>query len=266
MIVVITDNSYFYYIAKTVYNSLINNNYKCKLIDKYIKDKDHGIDTYIIFNVYSQSIPKNYILYNFEQLNVNYYNKNKFIDLVKNAKLILDYSTVNNNIWKIFNINSHYLPWNTTELLFNKNFIEKDIDILFVGTLNNRRKKILDEIDKKFNLVILTNVFGLQLESYMARTKICLNIHYYDKNSILEIPRIIPMINHHVKILSELSLDDYYCTQYNAYIKWFDYEDYKIINDKIEELIKLSIHFDNINKNIFDIKYNNINKKIEEVL
>jgi hypothetical protein len=228
----------------------------------------------MIFNQYTQKIPKNYILYNFEQLNINYYDKDKYITLSRNAKLILDYSLVNENIWKNGNLVVYHLPWGPVKSLFNPNkvIIEKDIDILFVGVINDRRKKILDIIDKKYNLVILSNVFRDDLETYMRRSKICINIHYYNKNSILEIPRILPMLYHRVKILSEKSIDEYYCNQYDSFIEWFNYDNFLFINEKVEEIIKNQIISNDDsdlidNKlNNFDINYNNLNEIIEKII
>ena len=46
-----------------------------------------------------------------------------------------------------------------------KKFIyEKNIDILFLGTITERRNKILTEIKKKYNIKIVEKIFGQHLD------------------------------------------------------------------------------------------------------
>jgi predicted nucleotidyltransferase len=54
--------------------------------------------------------------------------------------------------------------------------IEKDIDILFVGSITERRKRILSELQKEFH-VEWQKVYGTELSLYINRAKIVLNIH-----------------------------------------------------------------------------------------
>ena len=57
--------------------------------------------------------------------------------------------------------------------------IGKDIDILFIGSLTERRRKILDRLQQRFPLHI-TQVFGEELVKMFNRARIVLNIHAED--------------------------------------------------------------------------------------
>ena len=62
------------------------------------------------------------------------------------------------------------------EELHKKEYISKDIDILFVGSMLSRRKKILRELQTEFNIRIC-KAFGKEMSNLFNRSKIVLNIH-----------------------------------------------------------------------------------------
>lgn len=83
--------------------------------------------------------------------------------------------------------------------------VHKDIDILFYGDMNERRKRILDALmEKGLNVVILSNTFGNELDHFISRSKIVLNIHYHDV-AIWEILRCIYLMHNNVAIVSEIN-------------------------------------------------------------
>ncbi|WP_406542228.1 glycosyltransferase [Clostridium ljungdahlii] len=55
----------------------------------------------------------------------------------------------------------------------------KDIDVLFVGTPSKRREKIIQILEKKFNIVY-TQAFGEEMTKYFNRAKIVLNLHTFE--------------------------------------------------------------------------------------
>jgi hypothetical protein len=54
--------------------------------------------------------------------------------------------------------------------------IQKDIDVLFVGSILPRRRIILDDLKKYFN-VVETKAYGIEMTKLFNRAKIILNIH-----------------------------------------------------------------------------------------
>lgn len=87
---------------------------------------------------------------------------------------------------------------------------KKDIDILFYGSMNDHRKKILDELKRNHNVKILTQCWdGNELDRWILRSKILLNLHYYNETSLQEQARMIRWIGAPCRIVSEPSVHNY---------------------------------------------------------
>ncbi len=90
--------------------------------------------------------------------------------------------------------------------------VVKDIDILFYGSMNEHRAKILSELKKKYKVVVFSyqnNQNWNNLDSYILRSKILLNIHFYYESSMQEQARIIRWIGAPCRIVSEKSWKNY---------------------------------------------------------
>ncbi len=59
--------------------------------------------------------------------------------------------------------------------------VDEDIDILFHGSITPRRKKFLDELSKKYNVMATSDTFGDKRAELINRSKIVLNIKANDK-------------------------------------------------------------------------------------
>ena len=53
----------------------------------------------------------------------------------------------------------------------------KDIDVLFVGSVTERRRKVLEKLGRKVNITVRTRVFGKDFVELINKSKIVLNIH-----------------------------------------------------------------------------------------
>lgn len=87
--------------------------------------------------------------------------------------------------------------------------IAKDIDILFYGAMNEHRAKILNELKKKYKVIVLYNVWGKTLDNYILRSKVLLNLHFYYESSMQEQARMIRWIGSPCRIISEKSHKNY---------------------------------------------------------
>lgn len=97
--------------------------------------------------------------------------------------------------------------------------VAKDIDILFYGSMNEHRAKILSELKKKYKVAIIQTWDGRVLDSYIMRSKVLLNLHYYYESSMQEQARMIRWIGSPCRIISEKSHKNY------LGVEEFDYED-----------------------------------------
>jgi hypothetical protein len=84
---------------------------------------------------------------------------------------------------------------------------EEDIDVLFYGNLNKRRINILNPLAAEgINLVVQGHLWGAQRDEMIARSKIILNLHYYE-SKLFEIVRCFYLLANRRFVLSESGQD-----------------------------------------------------------
>ncbi|WP_219350272.1 hypothetical protein, partial [Kingella negevensis] len=80
-----------------------------------------------------------------------------------------------------------------------------DIDVLFYGSLNERRVNILNQLPKQgLRVEVLQDVFGKERDKWIARSKVVLNMHYFD-SQIFEIVRCFYLMTNGVAVVSEVN-------------------------------------------------------------
>lgn len=57
--------------------------------------------------------------------------------------------------------------------------VEKDIDVLFIGSMTDRRQRIVADLSKQVSVAVLS-AFGQEMVKLIRRAKIVLNLHAYD--------------------------------------------------------------------------------------
>lgn len=138
---------------------------------------------------------------------------------LKLADEVWDYDEVNVKVLRLIrnDIKLHtlkpYKSWPKTR--------KKDIDILFYGSMNKHRKKLLDHLKQKYNVCILTNKFD-NLDDYILRSKILLNIHFYHEVPLQEQARMIRWIGAPCRIVSERSMKNYLGIEEKPYEELFN--------------------------------------------
>lgn len=70
----------------------------------------------------------------------------------------------------------------------------KDVDVLFYGTRNERRIKILKELARICNVKVLFGVYGEERDNWIGRAKIVVSIYYYD-TKLFDDVRISYLVN-----------------------------------------------------------------------
>jgi len=222
-----------------------DNNILIMLIYCFIKDIDKNF--YFLNKCVSKKILINTEFYKHcgvEKIlnNINLNNKNNFY--------ILDYNKLNIvNIKELYkNINIYYLPLLYNEYLeiFYSNYVkrkipweEKDIDILFYGSLNERRSNIIENLKKKYNVVYFIDIYNNEkLCEFIERSKIVLNILFYSYNIVFDYYRNIFLLANNSLLITEACKD---------------------IDIDIEFNLK------DVNENIIMCNYNEIEEKIDNI-
>ena len=150
-------------------------------------------------------IPKNSIMFNAEQIQPDSpWMTEDYFDLLRSYK-VWDYSEQNiNKLGKLGITNVRfcgigYVP----ELTRIKPAPEEDIDILLYGSLNERRLNILKQLHNiGLKVEALFGVYGKQRDHYISRSKIVLNIHYYE-SKVFEIVRVYYLLANKKLVISE---------------------------------------------------------------
>lgn len=199
----------FIEVAKLLKYSLQSLGFACELgINKLAAERTNILLGSNILHSSTFSISDDYIIYQLEQLSENegwYSDSMKHI--LKNASAVWDYSQQNIAFLTSKGINAKYLPLGYHQTLDKiPHNVPKDINMLFYGSINERRQKILNALRKSKNskLHIIYGIYGNDRDALIARSKIILNIHFYQTN-IFEAVRISYLLNNRCFIISEES-------------------------------------------------------------
>ena len=155
-----------------------------------------GFDKVIIFN----QDPYDCILVN--------HLREPYFDWIRRADEVWDYEETNIQylagigIQAKLHILKPYKNWNMYAP------VEKDIDFLFIGSLYDRRKVVLDFLKEKYNVVVTPDqTYGEALDDYILRSKVLLNIH--GTTHFQEQARMVKWLGAPCQIISERSIHNY---------------------------------------------------------
>jgi len=149
-----------------------------------------------------QDLPQNVVIFNTEQLPEN-------SAWVNDAyKKILQ----NNFVWDYSNINYSLIAHQKKALIgfyYNQGLRripvaqEKKWDLLFYGSINERRKKILDELTSRgLKIKVIFGVYGPERDLFIGQSRAVLNLHFYDSQILEQIRIFYPLINQ-IPVVSE---------------------------------------------------------------
>jgi SAM-dependent methyltransferase len=226
-------SSAFHEIAEAFLFALRDIGFTVSLSTNYLSNNDLNIifGANLISDAHvSKSIPSDSIIINLEQLTASDspWHKTIYFDILKNFQ-----------VWDYSDKNIDYL--NTLELKFDPQkftlgFVsalnripsiadkDKDIDILFYGSINDRRKKILDElVNFGHNVKVLQGVYGAERDSYIARSKIILSLHYFS-SQIFESVRAFYLMTNSKAVVAEVSSQTEIAPEYLAGIAGTSYD------------------------------------------
>ena len=192
-----------------------------------------------------EDIPENTIIFNTEQIESITENwKKKILNLARKNIIFWDYSQYNlDYLSKTINIKGKLFQIGYQKELNRINHnIDKNIDVLFYGSINARREHIINKLkDRKINVKTLFGVYGKERDDLIAKSKLILNMHMYE-SKIFEIVRVFYLLSNSIPVISEVGSD----TKFN--------------NDFLDLICKST--YENIEKNIIYLLEND-KKRIE---
>jgi len=124
---------------------------------------------------------------------------------LKRRRRVWDYSLKNVALLTSLGANADHLPLGYhSQLERIARRATEDIDVLFYGSVNERRAEVLLELKQRCRTETLFGVYGAQRDEAIARSKIILNLHYYPE-MILEEARLSFLLNNGRFVISEES-------------------------------------------------------------
>lgn len=253
-----------YYISLVIHYLLKQNNITSIITNNI----DLSIDNLYII-LFSQKVnvyPKNYIIYQLEQYNISKWVDKKYKLSILFSKKTLDYSYSNINKFDDIlkkNITFFNIPCIQYENLINYKINEPILyDVLFYGSMNDSRKKKINYLQrtlKNIKFKIHNNLYGEKLFYEIHRSKILINIHFYE-NSILETCRLNEGLSCKKLIIS---LKPSYIDKNNYEL----YKDNVIFVDNLDEMAsKISFYIFNHNEYLEHIKKIKFYENYEEII
>lgn len=110
----------------------------------------------------------------------------------------------------------------------------QDIDVLFYGAVNPRRAKIINSLRQRgVNVATLAGLFGKMRDFAIARSKMVLNIQYYEESS-LEIVRLSYLFANRKAVVSECAPKTYFYPELKDACRFSAYNE---LPDAVEELL-----------------------------
>ncbi|MEM9534596.1 MAG: methyltransferase domain-containing protein [Cyanobacteria bacterium P01_E01_bin.45] len=113
--------------------------------------------------------------------------------------------------------------------------LKQDIDVLFYGSINERRRKILIDLRSRGLKVkaLSGGLYGKKRDDWIARAKIIVDIHYYE-TKIFNVVRLAHLLSNQKFVISEYCSDPVSTAEFADGIVFCDYE--AIVDTCIEYL------------------------------
>lgn len=155
-------------------------------------------------------IPDDAIIFNFEQLGTpSRYITEEYLHRL-GRHTVWDYSPRNIAWMREHGINSAVRLvriGHSPELVRIPKAAEQDIDVLFYGAVNERRLRVLQDLHGSgVRLALHTNLFGTARDAVIARSRVVLNMHYYE-TKIFEIARVGYLLDNAKAVVTEAGPD-----------------------------------------------------------
>jgi hypothetical protein len=153
-------------------------------------------------------LPADTVVYNLEQIvdGAMWVTPN-YLDLLCRHR-VWDYSAQNCSVLRTLGVREAlHVPLGHAVALERIAPAAEDIDVLFYGAYSERRVALLERLSRAGWKVTRSNgAYGAERDAVVARSRIVLNVHYYEQ-SRLEVPRCFYLMTNGRFVLSETSPD-----------------------------------------------------------
>ncbi len=171
-------------------------------------------------------VPPTFIIYNLEQVSgESSWMSAGYLELLR-ANRVWDYSAANTAALAQKGIQATTLEIGYVPALSCMPITaHREIDVSFIGSINDRRKRVLQEIAAMGKKVFSGfDLYGAKRDGLLARSKIVLNIHFYEAK-MFEIVRCSYLMANRICIVSENGADTALEASIGAGVAFAPYEE-----------------------------------------
>lgn len=194
-------------VAETICAGLLDLGHSARVANQPVPGSRHIVLGSNLLPSYPVDVPADSILYNLEQIPSNATWVSSALFALFRRFRVWDYAEENAAALKAWGIEvAALLPVSFHPVLEKMPAVEtKDIDVVFVGSMNDRRERVLSDMrGAGLEVVHLFDAYGAKRDAVLARAKVMLNLHFYEAK-ILEQVRISYYLANGLAVLSERS-------------------------------------------------------------
>ncbi len=166
------------------------------------------LGTHLLPEAEALALPENSIVYNLEQLGAA--ELPAWYPVLAERVRVWDYSELNLPYWKRVQclVPVQVVPVGFAPVLEKiPQASRQDIDVLFYGSLNERRKLILLQLEAAgVKVHHVFGVYGQERDALIGRAKLVLNVHFYE-SKLFEIVRVSYLLANGKAVITEQSPD-----------------------------------------------------------
>jgi hypothetical protein len=156
---------------------------------------------------YPQAVAPGSVLYNLEQIEPgSKWCSEAYLDLLRRHP-VWDYSERNRRVLAELGVQAQLVPVAPAPSWSRIAAVEQDIDVLFYGSMNQRRHDVLEALrGHGLRVEQAFAVYGATRDALIARARIVLNLHYYE-SKMFEVVRVAYLLANGVCVVSETGSD-----------------------------------------------------------
>lgn len=162
---------------------------------------------WIVFGAMRQPwtpLPYDAVIYNTEQRGSPWLND--AVLALYRRHVVWDYSAVNAEALRALGATVVHVPFCWYQGIECAQPREPQFDVIHIGTLNERRVQVLDELRARgLNVYGVTGLYGSIRDGLLASSKVIVNIHFYGEDGVHEAARVVYAAANHVAVVSERS-------------------------------------------------------------
>ena len=219
----------FQEIAELIKYSLNDCGKTCTITDNSIYDdgsKNIIIGCHLLPPESITTVPANSVILNTEQICSAEAKWSQLIYFWTSQFETWDYSK--RNIERLKEVSSQTIKH--LKLGFHKNLRRiaeheiKEFDVLFYGSLNQRRIEVLEDLERSgVNVKTVFGVYGAERDALIAKSKIVLNMHYFE-SKIFEVVRVFYLMSNRKAVVCEVGPGTHIDAEYRSGIGASPYE------------------------------------------